>query len=67
MMLLVTLPVWAHVTFGDLCCSTIKAMFSQGKDANLGSFSTVVLVARNIVDMGVPCILTEGEKSLSPL
>ena len=22
MMLLVTLPVWVHVTFGDLCCST---------------------------------------------
>ena len=24
MMLLVTLPVWVHVTFGDLCCSTNK-------------------------------------------
>ena len=23
-MLLVTFPVWVHVTFGDLCCSTIK-------------------------------------------
>ena len=23
-MLLVTLPVWVHVTFGDLCCSTIS-------------------------------------------
>ena len=25
MMLLVTLPVWVHVTFGDLCCSTNNA------------------------------------------
>ena len=26
MMLLVTLPVWVHVTFGDLCCSTKVAI-----------------------------------------
>ena len=25
-MLLVTLPVWVHVTFGDLCCSTISVV-----------------------------------------
>ena len=29
MMLLVTLLVWVHVTFGDLCCSTIIGDFNS--------------------------------------
>ena len=29
MMLLVTLPVWVHVTFGDLCCSTNVTKFHK--------------------------------------
>ena len=37
MILLVTLPVWVHVTFGDLCCSTncILCVVTFGEKGNV--------------------------------